>query len=398
MVRNWRQQWRQQWRWGWMAGTIVLLVLTLASPAWAIPVQAVPNPRQDYGWVSDLANILPPSAEATLNRELAELESHNGTEMTVVTVPDTHPSETPKQFAIQLFKTWGIGKQHRNNGVLVLIAKDNRRIEIEIGTGIEPLLSKANIREIIQTRMAPYFRQNDFAGGTLAGVTTLIHQLDRPPQQGANPNHDRSSDFLQGFWLTLGLIVVGITGWFWDRLIPGLFPILLPPEGTSQADFVRNPSIDRAIKCLVCKAPMQPVEETAILAHLSQPQQISRQIGHIRVEGWQCPHCQPDPNRPFHLRTYLRTRDPLHQCPVCQELTAEQQTIVLEPATINQPGKRQVVHWCHYCPYCQTLEEPIPWEASVEDASMQNTYISHVDSGGSFGGGDSNGGGDGGSW
>ncbi|WP_242541945.1 TPM domain-containing protein [Leptolyngbya sp. Cla-17] len=110
-------------------------------------VEEVPNPRQaNRGWVSDTANILNAATEKKLNQTISQLEAKNGTEIAVVTVPNTAPSETPKAFATQLFNHWKIGKANSNNGVLFLVSKGDRRVEIETGYGIEPVLPNAQVQ------------------------------------------------------------------------------------------------------------------------------------------------------------------------------------------------------------------------------------------------------------
>jgi uncharacterized protein len=161
---------------------LIFLCLAIASfplPSLAVTVQDLPNPRQVYrGWVTDTANILSPETQATLDQMISKLEAENGTEIAVVTVPDTAPSATPKQFATQLFKYWGIGKKGIDNGVLFLISKDDRRVEIETGYGIEKILPNARVGDIINEEIIPRFKQDDFAGGTLAGIQALVMALE----------------------------------------------------------------------------------------------------------------------------------------------------------------------------------------------------------------------------
>ncbi|MEG5060948.1 TPM domain-containing protein [Microcoleus sp. A2-C5] len=147
----------------------------------AITVQEVPNPRQvNHTWVTDRANILSDSTETQLNQMIAELEAKNGSEIAVVTVPDTKPSATPKAFSTELFNFWGIGKKGKNNGVLLLISSGERRVQIETGSGIQSLLPDAKTVSIIQTEITPRFKQQDFDGGTLAGTKALVNVLQTP--------------------------------------------------------------------------------------------------------------------------------------------------------------------------------------------------------------------------
>jgi uncharacterized protein len=95
-------------------------------------VKDVPNPRQINGtWVTDMAGMLDEPTESQLNSLISQLERKNGTEIAVVTVPETTPAESPKEFTTQLFNYWKIGKKGKDNGVLFLISKSDRRVEIE---------------------------------------------------------------------------------------------------------------------------------------------------------------------------------------------------------------------------------------------------------------------------
>ncbi|MEG3839157.1 TPM domain-containing protein [Microcoleus sp. herbarium14] len=147
----------------------------------AITVQEVPNPRRvNNTWVTDKANILSDSTETQLNQMISDLEAKNGSQIAVVTVPDTKPSGTPKAFATELFNFWGIGKKGKNNGVLLLISSGERRVQIEIGSGIQSILPDAKVVGIIKTEITPRFKQQDFDGGTLAGTKALVNILQTP--------------------------------------------------------------------------------------------------------------------------------------------------------------------------------------------------------------------------
>lgn len=147
----------------------------------AITVQEVPNPRQvNNTWVTDKANILSDSTETQLNQMISDLEAKNGSEIAVVTVPDTKPSATPKAFTTELFNFWGIGKKGKNNGVLLLISSGERRVQIETGSGIQSILPDAKAVGIIETEITPRFKQQDFDGGTLAGTKALVNVLQTP--------------------------------------------------------------------------------------------------------------------------------------------------------------------------------------------------------------------------
>jgi uncharacterized protein len=164
-------------------GSSLLCLSAIAFPvtSQAITVQEVPNPRQvNNTWVTDKANILSDSTETQLNQMISDLEARNGSEIAVVTVPETQPSATPKAFATELFNFWGIGKKGKNNGVLLLISSGERRVQIETGSGLQSILPDAKTVGIIETEITPRFKQQDFDGGTLAGTKALVNVLQTP--------------------------------------------------------------------------------------------------------------------------------------------------------------------------------------------------------------------------
>ena len=164
---------------GWLLG-FSLTVVAVPTSCLALTVQEVPNPRQaNSGWVTDMADILSPTTEARLNQIVSELEVKNGAEFAIVTVPQTNPDSTPKEFATGLFNTWKIGKKNRDNGLLLLISRGDRRIEIETGYGLEGVLPDAKVGQIIDRDIKPKFKQGDFDSGTLAGIQALVAAVDQ---------------------------------------------------------------------------------------------------------------------------------------------------------------------------------------------------------------------------
>ncbi|MFB2894343.1 YgcG family protein, partial [Aerosakkonemataceae cyanobacterium BLCC-F50] len=181
------------------AGILTLSLLAFPLTSWAVTVDSVPNPRQINGtWVTDMANILTPETEAEINRQIGELEAKNGTEIAVVTVPNTSPSASAKEFATTLFNRWGIGKKGVNNGVLFLISRGERRVEIETGNGVRKILPDKKVAQIVQKVILPSFKRGNFDGGTLSGTKALIVKLD----DSTAP--DKIDD---GFWKTVWLAI-----------------------------------------------------------------------------------------------------------------------------------------------------------------------------------------------
>ncbi|MGK7939075.1 MAG: YgcG family protein [Crocosphaera sp.] len=140
----------------------------------AITPQEVPNPKiSSGGWVSDLAEILSPTTENQLNEIMDRLETLNHSEMAIVTVSETSEGLSTKAFATELFNYWGIGKKGEDNGVLLLISVEDRRVEIETGYGLQEILPDVKVQQIIDRTILPNFKEGNFALGTVEGTKNL---------------------------------------------------------------------------------------------------------------------------------------------------------------------------------------------------------------------------------
>lgn len=160
-------------------GLIGSTILFTPLKSQALTVEEVVNPQATRDeWVTDMANILSDATETELNRLITNLERDNGTEIAVVTVPETAPADSPKAFATQLFNYWGIGKAETDNGILFLVSIGDRRVEIETGYGIEEILPDAEVKEIIDTQITPQYKQGNFDRGTMDGINALISPLN----------------------------------------------------------------------------------------------------------------------------------------------------------------------------------------------------------------------------
>ena len=136
------------------------------------------------GRVVDLADLLPTAAEQRLTRRLASLESTTSDQFVVVTVPalDGEPIES---LALRLGNGWGIGRKNLDNGVLLIVAPNDRKARIEVGCGLEGLLTDERAQQIMDTVLVPRFRDARYEEGVNAGVTAieLVLQSDRTRPQ-----------------------------------------------------------------------------------------------------------------------------------------------------------------------------------------------------------------------
>ena len=158
------------------------LVLLLALAA-ALPAAAQQFP-QLTGRVVDAANIVPPATEQALERELAQFERETRRQLVVATLPDLqgYPIE---DYGYRLGREWGIGREGEDDGAILLVAPNERKVRIEVGYGLEPYLTDGLSHLIIQRQILPRFRDGDMAAGIRAGVEAITAQLALPPEEAA---------------------------------------------------------------------------------------------------------------------------------------------------------------------------------------------------------------------
>ena len=165
------------------AGSWGLLVLAILAVCLAFTsAQAAPRFPPLTGRVVDGANVLSPQAEAKLTAELADLEARTTRQLVVATVPDLQGYEI-EDYGYQLLRTWGIGQKGENNGVILLVAPKERAVRVEVGYGLEPVLTDALSSVILQERVLPRFRAGDIEGGVVSGAEAIIQQLVLPDDQ-----------------------------------------------------------------------------------------------------------------------------------------------------------------------------------------------------------------------
>lgn len=130
--------------------------------------------------VTDLTGTLQPVQVQTLEQKLAAIEAKRGSQVAVLLVPTTTP-ETIEQYAIRVAEFWKLGRKGVDDGVLVLVAKNDRSLRIEVGRGLEGAIPDAIAKRIVADVITPRFRDGDFAGGLNAGVDTLAKVIDGEP-------------------------------------------------------------------------------------------------------------------------------------------------------------------------------------------------------------------------
>ncbi|MBI4528401.1 MAG: TPM domain-containing protein [Deltaproteobacteria bacterium] len=149
--------------------SVLLLACLLLLPAWLCALE-VPSLR---GRVNDLAGLLPGGRSQVLEERLHRFEEQTGHQIAVLTIP-TLDGEDLEGFSIRVAETWKIGKKGFDNGVILLVVHNDRKLRIEVGYGLEGILPDAIASRIIREVIVPRFRANDYAGGIESGIDAII--------------------------------------------------------------------------------------------------------------------------------------------------------------------------------------------------------------------------------
>lgn len=156
------------------ARTVVATVATLALLA--LGASALPVPELS-GRVVDLADLLPADAEARIDAKLVAFEQRTGAQVAVLTVTSLE-GDPIEDFSIRVVEAWKLGRQGKDDGVLLLVSRDDRKMRIETGYGLEGQLTDAQSGRILDGVLRPRFRAGDYRGGIEEGVDTLLGTLD----------------------------------------------------------------------------------------------------------------------------------------------------------------------------------------------------------------------------
>ena len=176
----------------------LLFLLPPAAPA-EVPVPPLTAP------VIDQTGTLNSEQIAALDRTLRAFHESKGSQISVLLVPTTQP-ETIEQYSIRVAEQWKLGRQGVDDGVLLLVAKDDRAVRIEVGYGLEGALPDVIANRITDQVIVPRFRQGDFAGGISEGVSRIVAVIEGEPLPA--PERRRSSRSAEGIGSALPLLLM----------------------------------------------------------------------------------------------------------------------------------------------------------------------------------------------
>lgn len=406
-------------------GLICLLLASLPpiQAAWGIPTATDPTKR-----VHDFAQTLSADSRALLEQELQALEQETTAQVAVVTVSSLE-GETVENYAHSLFNTWGIGQKAVNNGVLFLISPPERRTRIEVGYGLEPLLSDGLCGEILDTAVIPHFKESNYEQGVLDGAREIVRILRENPEAaqgvpGSAPKYvrtPRKDAVALSIFSLIGAVVFLILGFVFSKrenystlifvflgvgitVLAGyaLFLALKLPStqqptgwfisavGSSLVALFYN--LRKFMRfgphgCSKCGSKLVLLPETEDNSKLTEVQKLEEQLGSVDYDVWFCPACLNSDTI-----QYVATFSSFVKCPNCQNMTAKETRTTVRSATRSSTGLARINGNCVHCKHTYVRNEVIPRISSSSGGSGGGG------GGGSFGGGSSGGGGSSRSW
>jgi len=193
-----------------MAATVLRVVLFVVALCVAsAPASAAPEFPALTGRVVDQADLLSPTDEQELTAKLKALEDESSDQLVVVTLPSLQ-GYTVEDFGYQLGRHWGIGTGELDNGVLLIVAPNERKVRIEVGYGLEPVLTDALSKIIIEHAILPRFRSGDFSGGIKNGAHDIALALTGDAAEveaRARARHDADKPAIDWFTILLYIAV-----------------------------------------------------------------------------------------------------------------------------------------------------------------------------------------------
>jgi uncharacterized protein len=214
-----------------------ILYLLFFLSGLAVPVQALDIP-QLQGYVNDYAKMISPGMASQLAEELRAFEQSDSTQLVILTVPSLQ-GDTIEDFGIKVAQAWKIGQKIKDNGLILIVAKQERKIRIEVGRGLEGRMTDLLAGRIIDLVIAPRFKRGDFEGGFTAGVSALIDGTRGEFKAEPRKNTKRSS----GGPSILTMVIIGLVGMVFVGSISRILSGVLGAAGVPALLFLGIPGM-----------------------------------------------------------------------------------------------------------------------------------------------------------
>lgn len=185
---------------------LILSILLMGLVSTVVAASDYPSPQ---GYVNDLANVLGAEGRTNLESRLTTLEKETSAEVVVVTINSLNGNSI-EVYSVELFEKWGIGKKGKDNGILFLIAVDDSEVRIEVGYGLEKIITDGRAGRILDNDVIPYFKEDNYE----AGITAGIESIEKYIRDGSPPSlleENPISTLIDKFSFVLPVIfIVGI--------------------------------------------------------------------------------------------------------------------------------------------------------------------------------------------
>ncbi len=373
--------------------------------------------------VYDRANLLSEPEEAQLNNLIQQLENLTTAEVAVLTTSSLE-QQTIESYANKVFNLWGIGKREFNNGVLFVIAPQEHRARIEVGYGLEELLTDSWCGATLDSYAIPYFKTNNYPQGIIQTTAAIVDYLKSNSEMAKGISNStpwylvsprKNSQYLTylfsviaicfliygiffskksyspvvflGFILLLVALIIGI--YYYTSLVNGKLQLGSQMKALFLGLFATGFNIKRFLRyapkrCKFCSTTMVKLTEELDDQQLSASQIAEEKLKSVDYDVWHCAACLH--NEVTGYKTFFSRAQ---KCPQCQAITGlHSKTTVLVSATVSHSGKTLEEFICQSCKFVFTKEQITPRISTSSGSSS-----SHSSSSGSFGGGSSGGGG-----
>lgn len=381
-------------------------------------------------FVSNADGVLSQQAESELNSALSSIWEGTSAEVVVVAVDNLDGMDV-NDYATELFEKWGIGKSDNDNGLLILISKDDRRVSLRTGYGLEGALPDVVCGRIIRDEMAPHFREGDYDGGVAAAVSEVAAVLGRPDitdeirskyanDSGNARQKDDDNDWsflwkmvIIAFLISFAIYLYAVVSTRKDpptlrynniqkiRIVILVFTIF--GLGTPFLFYYLLGRKMKAVRngrraCPNCGEQMQKMDEVSDNAYLTPAQDTEEQLNSVDYDVWVCPNCNETDIIPFD-----NPNSPYTVCPNCGSKACSiiEDRTVTHPTTTS-PGRGVRIYSCKNCGNRHNKYYEIAKKVSVPPIIILpgggGGFGGGGFGGGSFGGGHTGGGGASGGW
>lgn len=377
-------------------------------------------------YVSNPDGVLSPAAVDSLDAVLARVWAETSAEPVVVAVASMPEDTDIDSYATEIFEQWGIGKKDKDNGVLMVIARDDRKAVIRTGYGAEGVLPDIVCGRILRGEMFPRFKQGDYDAGTLAGVNAMARVLTDPKyadelrsfqsNDAIAPDFD-GDEIFKGYLAVAAVVAVGMMVWVlsvvwisrrrdpvsrYSLILPALLGSAVAScltLGMALPALIVAWLVRRRIRghrrCPNCGTAMRKIDEENDNAYLTPAQDTEERINSVDYDVWVCPNC-----RETDILPYVNRAKNYRVCNNCgsraSSLVANR--VLLQPTTARR-GRGERIYHCRNCGHNHHELYYLPVIAAAPVIiGGGGGHGGGGFSGGSFGGGLTGGGGASGGW